>query len=105
MEKQEFLERIVAIGSCDDDVQRRELLSQLSDEASKDYDSIATLTETNTTLLNANEKLRSANMQLFLRIGESKDPDEVRKDETGIKEREKDKRKFDDLFNEKGEIK
>lgn len=105
MEKQEFLSRLTAIGSCEDDVERRELLAQLSDDASKDYDNLATLTETNTSLLNDNEKLRSANMQLFLRIGEDKDPAERKKDETGIKDETKDKRKFDDLFNEKGEIK
>lgn len=105
MEKQEFLDRVVAIGSCDDEVQRRELLSQLSDEASKDYDNLATLTETNSSLLTDNEKLRSANMQLFLRIGESKDETERKKDETGIKDEPPKKRSFDNLFNEKGEIK
>ena len=105
MLKDEFLSRLTAIGSCDDDVERRELLSQLSEEASKDYDNLATLTETNQTLTDANEKLRDANMKLFLRVGETKDPDEKRKDETGIKEEAKTKRSFDNLFNEKGVLK
>lgn len=105
MNKQDLLNRITAIGSCDDDVQRRELLSQLSEEASRDYDNLATLTETNQTLMNDNETLRQANMKLFLRVGEEKDPDGKRKDETGIDDKKNEKRSFDNLFNEKGGIK
>lgn len=105
MEKQEFLNRITTIGSCDDDVQRRELLSQLSEEASKDYDNLVTLTETNLTLMNDNETLRQANMKLFLRVGEERNPDDKRKDETGVDDKGKEKRSFDNLFNEKGAIK
>lgn len=105
MLKDDFLSRITEIGSCEDDVQRRELLSQLSEEAGKDYDNLATLEATNRTLSDDNEKLRSANMKLFLRVGESKDPAEKVKDETGIKEGDKTKRSFDNLFNEKGVLK
>ena len=105
MVKEEFLKLITDIGSCDDEVQRRELLAQLSEEASKDYDNMATLTETNETLMNDNETLRSANMKLFLRVGEEKNADEKRKDETGVDNKSIEKRSFDDLFNEKGEIK
>ena len=82
MEKQDFLNRISEIGTCEDDVQRRELLSALSEEASKDYDNLATLTETNTNLSNDNEMLRQANMKLFLRVGEAKDPNTVKENET-----------------------
>lgn len=106
MEKQEFLTRMTAIGTCDDDVQRRELLSALSEEVGKDYDNLATLTDRNKSLLDDNETLRSANMKLFLRVGESKEDSERKKDETGIEQKEAPKkRSFDDLFNEKGEIK
>lgn len=104
MQKQEFLDRITEIGTCEDDVTRRELLTALSDECANDYDTISSLTETNNNLLADNEKLRSANMQLFLRVGESKSKGEKLKDETGI-DPEKEPKKFEDLFNEKGEIK
>lgn len=105
MEKQEFLNKITAIGSCDDDVQRRELLSQLSEEASKDYDNIATLTESNKTLTSANETLRDANMKLFLRVGADKSDTEIKKDTTGVHDEENKKLSFNDLFDEKGGIK
>lgn len=105
MQKQDFLNKITEIGKCEDDVTRRELLAQLSDEASKDYDNLATLTETNATLTNDNETLRQANMKLFLRVAEEKDPDGKRKDETGIDDKKTEKRSFDNLFNEKGGLK
>jgi len=105
MEKQDFLNRLAEIGTCDDDVQRRELLSQLGEEASKDYDNITTLTESNEALTNANETLREANMKMFLRMGADKTPDEESKDKTGVGGKEKEKRNFNDLFNEKGDLK
>lgn len=105
MEKQEFLNRITAIGSCEDDVQRREMLASLSEDAGKDYDNLATLTETNASLTAERETLREANMKLFLRVGESKDPDTVKENETGIKKEDTKKLSFDDLFDEKGGIK
>lgn len=105
MEKQEFLDRITEIGTCEDDVRRRELLASLSDEAGKDYDTITTLTESNEALQNDNETLRDANMKLFLRVGEEKTQHERKKDNTGIDEQPKEKRSFDDLFNEKGGLK
>lgn len=100
MEKQEFLNHITAIGSCDDDVQRRELLTQLSEEATKDYDRLSELTASNQSLQNDNETLRSANMKMFLRLGEERNAD----NDTGIKNEPTKARSFDDLFNAKGEL-
>lgn len=101
MLKEDFLKMVTTIGSCDDDVQRRELLSQLREEAEKDYDSLATLTETNATLLQDNEDLRSANMKLFKRVGmskeESNDNHENLDNDTTLT--------YEGLFNEKGELK
>lgn len=101
MEKQDFLNRVTEIGKCDDDVQRRELLTQLSEEASKDYDAMATLTETNKTLTNDNEALRSANMKLFLRVGETKEGNNG----DSTKNNDEAPLTYDNLFNEKGELK
>lgn len=105
MEKQEFVNRLTAIGTCEDETHRRELIAQLTEDASTDYDNLATLTATNETLQNDNESLRSANMKLFLRLGEEKDDAQRKKDNTGIDDKPKEKRKFSDLFNEKGELK
>lgn len=105
MDKSAFIEAIKNIGTCEDDTQRLELLSALNEEVSKDYDKLTELETSNEALTTDNENLRSANMKLFLRIGESKSDEEVRKDSTGIKEDKETKREFKDLFDEKGGIK
>ena len=105
MKKSEFTEKIKAIGTCEDDVQRRTLLAELEEDAAKDYDELERLGTENQTLTTANEGLRDANMKLFLRVGESKTEEQRKKDETGIETEKKNKRKFEDLFDEKGDIK
>jgi len=100
MDKTEFNNKITAIGSCEDDTQRRELLAQLLEEGSSDYDRLTELETSVDTLKQDNEDLRSANMKLFLRVGDSKKPT---KDETD--DEPPVKREFKNLFNEKGGIK
>lgn len=105
MDKSELLDLIQSIGTCEDDVLRRESLATLHDEVESLFTSNETLTETNNTLTGDMEKLREANMKLFLRVGESKDSKDVQKDATGIKEEQEEKLKFEDLFDEKGGLK
>jgi len=99
MDKTEFIKRIQAIGTCEDDSNRLELLAQLQEDATPDYDRLTELEGTNNQLSSDNENLRQANMKLFLRLGENKEKDDPIKDEP------KEKREFKNLFNEKGEIK
>lgn len=105
MDRQGFLDAITNIGTCEDDVQRRTLLTQLSDEVVKDYDTLTQLTETNKDLTAKNETLRDANMQLFLRVGGTKENDDDDEIEDQNKRKKDTKLKFEDLFNEKGGIK
>jgi hypothetical protein len=69
------------------------------------FDSHSDLIEKNTSLTDDNEKLRQANMKLFLQVGSNKTESEVLKDKTGIDSTPEIKRDFKDLFNEKGGIK
>ena len=92
-------------------MQRRTLLASVSDEVSKVYDSLADNTATidslNSTIEKNKvdmEKLREANMSLFLRVGGDKPASEIHEDKTGIKP-EPEKRKFEDLFDDKGGLK
>lgn len=104
--KEEFLTAVTAIGTCEDEVQRRELLATLQNETAELFDSHDTLTQANTDLTADNEKLRNANMSLFLQMGANKTPEQQQRDSTGIESQQnKAPRKFEDLFNEKGEIK
>ena len=105
MNKEEFLNAITEIGTCEDEVIRRERLAEMQEAVSEVFDTNTALTETNATLTGDNEKLREANMKLFLRVGESKDSKDVQKDATGIKDEPIEKLKFEDLFDEKGGLK
>jgi len=99
MTKEEFNSLIQEIGQIEDDVDRRDKLSILSDTYSPMFDTVDNLTQKNTQLTDDNEKLREANMKLFLRVGSKTEPDKIEEDKP------KEKLKFEDLFNEKGEIK
>ena len=105
MDKQGFLDKLKAIGTSEDEVERRTMLSELTDEVTRVYDENSSLTESNKSYLEDNEKLRSANMQLFLRVGENKTPEEVNQDKTGVKEQAHEPRRFENLFDDKGGLK
>lgn len=97
MDKATLINKIREIGQCEDSANRLELLTQLQEAASADYDRIETLEAQNTSLTSDNEDLRAANMKLFLRIGDHQTPPD---DDKG-----KEKREFKNLFDEKGRIK
>lgn len=109
MDKDKFLEKIAEIGTCEDEVNRRTLLTDLSDEIVGVFDDLET---SNTKIESLNEeisknkedmdKLREANMSLFLKVSSNKSEQEINEGTTGIKQPEVHKRKFEDLFDEKG---
>lgn len=105
MDKQMFLDKLTAIGVSEDEVERRTMLSELTDEVNRVYDENSNLTESNKSYLEDNEKLRSANMQLFLRVGENKTPEQVNVDKTGVKDVATEPRRFENLFDDKGGLK
>lgn len=99
MTRDELQQRLQEIGTCTDDAERRTLIASLSEDASADYDAHAAVVTERDQLQTANQQLQNYNMDLFKRLP-------VKKDDTpagGDKPAEK--RKFEDLFNEKGEIK
>lgn len=98
MKKEDFLNALTKIGTSEDDVERRTEIAKLTDEVNNLYDTNETLTNENNTYKENNEKLRSANMELFLRVGDKNEPDDNNSNNHP-------KRKFEDLFNEKGMIK
>lgn len=105
MSKDELIDMIKEIGTLEDETERRTRLATLSNEVSSVYDERDTLKTENNTYQEDNEKLRSANMELFLQIGGNKSAEEIQRDTTGINDEKIEPRKFEDLFNEKGEIK
>ncbi len=105
MDKNEFLEMIKQIGTIEDEVERRTKLTELTEGVSNIFDSNVELMEKNKSFEEDNEKLRNANMQLFLKVGANKTEKEIQEDQVGKVEEEKEPRKFDDLFDDKGNLK
>ena len=99
MNRQEFTERLQAIGTTEDETQRRELIAQLIEEGGNDYDDHAAAVAARDQALADNEDLRAANMKLFMRVGDPKKPD------VDPNPNAPEKRKFENLFNEKGGLK
>ena len=97
--KEEFQARITAIGTCEDEAERRELLAKLSEDGSGIYDEHTAAETARAAAVADNEKLREANMKLFLRVGDHKAPETPAKKETTPD------LKYENLFNEKGELK
>ena len=100
MDRDEILKLITNIGASDDIVDVRTNLATLSDEITKMFDTRDDLNEKVKNLTADNEKLQSANMQLFLKVGDihkSDDENELKNDPPKVKE-------FNDFYNEKGEL-
>ena len=105
MNKDKILETITTIGTIEDEVERRELLTQLSETVTDIYDSKEKAEQTAEKYITENEKLREYNNKLFLRIGEPRTPEQIQKNSTGVKEDKQEPRRFENLFNEKGDLK
>lgn len=97
LSKDEFMAKIQEIGTCEDDVQRKELLTELSGSISEVYDDNDTLSKANKQYEEDNEILRKANNKLWLETTsntEGEKPTEPEEKE----EKEEEKLSFDDLF-------
>lgn len=106
MDKQQFLDTLTNIGTCADETQRRDMLATLNKEATTLFDNHAKLIEQNKNLTTANEDLRSANMKLFMQVGQNKAPEDRLHDQTGHQNPEpKQKLTYEALFDEKGGLK
>ena len=96
--KQQFLDRITEIGTCEDEATRREMLASLGEDGGTIFDDYDAAETARAAAVEDNEKLRAANMKLFLRVGDHEKP------ETPATETKTDL-KYENLFNEKGELK
>lgn len=98
MTREELMQALTDLGTMDDGAERRNHLTAISDEVKAIFDSNETLTASNNKLGEDNKKLQEYNMQLFLRVGgQEKKPEEQKPPEDNLK--------YDDLFNEKGDLK
>lgn len=105
MDKAEFIEKIQKAGTVEDETERREILAELAADANEVFEESSKMSEELKHFEEDNEKLRAANLKLFTQVGAEKTPEEKEKESGGLDKEEKPKRKIEDLFNEKGELK
>lgn len=96
MEREELLKSITEIGTCEDEAQRRTLLTNLTENVGKVFDEVDTLKtdaeSMQTKLDEANAKVESTkeeNKKLFLKLSDQMSEADGMSGETGIKKEEK----------------
>ena len=99
MDKETFEEKIKELGSLESPEEMRAGLAELADVVKPVFDNNANLTTQHESDVIEMEKLRSANMDLFTRLGSQKTPQQTIEEQTGLKQEEsKPRRSFDDLL-------
>lgn len=97
--RDDLLKAVTDLGTITDDVERRARLTALADDLTELYNSHDTLSASNAKFEADNKKLQEYNMKLFLRVGgqqKQTDPEP---------EKQADGLKYENLFNEEGELK
>ena len=102
MDKDAFLEKIKEVGSFETPEEMRAGLAELQQGVSEIYDSNATLSEQHENDIKEMEAIRQANMKLFTQLGTEKTPKEQTEEQTGLKQDPVERRKFENLFDDKG---
>lgn len=99
MDKETFEEKIKELGSLESAEEMRAGLTELADGVNPLFEANANLTTQHESDVIEMEKLRSANMSLFTRLGSQKTPQQTIEEQTGLKQEEsKPRRSFDDLL-------
>lgn len=99
MTREELLQTLTNIGTSEDAGDRRNLLASVTDEVNALFTANENLTSANTKYDEDIKKLQEYNMQLFLRVGgQTKQKEEEPQKQT-------EELKYENLFNEKGELK
>lgn len=99
MTREELNQALTDIGTVTDDAQRRQLVTQVTAAVNELNQNIDTLTQSNTKFETDMAQLQKYNMELYLQVQGQKKSDPIEKPE------EKPVLKYEDLFDEKGEIK
>lgn len=99
MTREEVMKALSDIGTIEDAAERRSKIVSITDELTAIYDSNETLTASNDKLKADKQKLQDYNMELYLQVGGQKKSPEAEP------ETHSEPLKYEDLFNDKGEIK
>ena len=102
MDKDTFLAKVKEIGSMETAEEMRAGLAELQNGVTEVYDSNAKLSEQHEHDTIEMEAIRQANMKLFTQLGTETTPAKQAEEQTGLKQEPVERRKFENLFDEKG---
>ena len=102
MDKDSFLEKVKEIGTLESAEEMRAGLAELQNGVSEIFDTNATLKEQHEHDTIEMEAIRQANMKLFTQLGTDKTPAKQAEEQTGLKQEPVERRKFENLFDDKG---
>ena len=104
MDKETFEAKLKELGSLESAEEMRAGLAELMQPVTELYDANATLTSQHEADTIEMEAIRQANMKLFTQIGSQKTIQEQTEEQTGLKQETVERRKFENLFNDKGDF-
>lgn len=104
MDKDAFLEKIKEVGSMETAEEMRAGLVEIQNGVAEIYDSNTSLKEQHEHDTIEMEAIRQANMKLFTQLGTDKTPAKQTEEQTGLKQEPVERRKFENLFDDKGDF-
>lgn len=104
MDKDAFLEKIKEVGSMETAEEMRAGLAEIQNSVAEVYDSNTSLKEQHEHDTIEMEAIRQANMKLFTQLGTDKTPAKQTEEQTGLKQEPVERRKFENLFDDKGDF-
>ena len=102
MDKETFEAKIKEIGSLETVEEMRAGLAEITEPVGELYDANASLSKQHEADTIEMENIRQANMKLFTQLGTEKTPVKQAEEETGLKQEPVERRKFEDLYDDKG---
>ena len=102
MDKETFEAKIKEIGSLESAEEMRAGLAELSQGVAPVFDANANLTSQHEADTKEMEAIRQANMKLFTQLGTETTPAKQAEEQTGLKQETVERRKFENLFDNKG---
>lgn len=102
MDKDSFLEKIKEIGTLESPEEMRAGLAELQNGVTEVFDSNISLKEQHEHDTIEMEAIRQANMKLFTQLGTDTTPAKQTEEQTGLKQEPVERRKFENLFDDKG---
>ena len=102
MDKETFEEKIKELGSLESAEEMRAGLAELKNGVTEVFDANANLTNQHEADTKEMEAIRQANMKLFTQLGTDTTPAKQVEEQTGLKQETVERRKFENLYDNKG---